>query len=153
MTAIQMSERELTRLRHSAAGPRQIDLHTEGSSPSPALAASAASAAGLSGRIGADRRLRACLVRGPWRCVHAAGVCRRRNQPVMTLRLVVSELAFDYFRTTRAYLEIHGKPVAFCSDKHNIFRVNNGEGGNRVTQFGRAPEALNERLAWRCRSR
>ena len=43
----------------------------------------------------------------------------------------------------RACLETHGKPVAFYSDKHNIFRVNNGEGGNRVTQFGRAPEALN----------
>ena len=44
---------------------------------------------------------------------------------------------------TRAYLEAHGKPVAFYSDKHNIFRVNNGEGGERVTQFGRALEALN----------
>ena len=62
---------------------------------------------------------------------------------LMTLRFVVSESAFDYFRTTRAYLETHGKPVAFYSDKHNIFRVNNGEGGNRVTQFGRALEALN----------
>src|ERR1700735_4879175 len=54
-----------------------------------------------------------------------------------------SESVFDYFRTTRAYLETHGKPVAFYSDKHNIFRVNNGEGGNRITQFGRALEALN----------
>jgi hypothetical protein len=53
---------------------------------------------------------------------------------LMTLRFVVSESAFDYFLTTRAYLETHGKP--FYSDKHNIFRVNNGEGGNRVTQFG-----------------
>ena len=48
---------------------------------------------------------------------------------LMTLRFVASESAFDYFRTTRAYLEAHGKPVAFYSDKHNIFRVNNGEGG------------------------
>src|SRR6202162_569681 len=62
---------------------------------------------------------------------------------LMTLRFVVSESAFDYFRTTRTYVEEHGKPVAFYSDKHNIFRVNNGEGGNRVTQFGRALEALN----------
>jgi hypothetical protein len=43
---------------------------------------------------------------------------------LMTLRFVVTESAFDYFRTTRAYLETHGKPVAFYSDKHNIFRVN-----------------------------
>ena len=62
---------------------------------------------------------------------------------LMALRLVTSESAFDYFRTTRAYLETHGKPVAFYSDKHNIFRVNNGEGGDRVTQFGRALTALN----------
>ncbi len=39
--------------------------------------------------------------------------------------------------------EVYGKPVAFYSDKHNIFRVNNGEGGERVTQFGRALTALN----------
>jgi Winged helix-turn helix len=62
---------------------------------------------------------------------------------LMALRFVVSESAFDYFRATRAYLEAHGKPVAFYSDKHNIFRVNNGEGGDRVTQFGRALESLN----------
>ncbi|MGH7210042.1 MAG: ISNCY family transposase, partial [Acetobacteraceae bacterium] len=62
---------------------------------------------------------------------------------LMALRFVASESAFDYFRTTRAYLEMHGKPVAFYSDKHNIFRVNNGEGGERITQFGRALAALN----------
>src|SRR5580700_5408994 len=31
---------------------------------------------------------------------------------LMELRFVISESAFDYFRTTRAYLEAHGKPVA-----------------------------------------
>ena len=56
---------------------------------------------------------------------------------------MTSESTFDYFRATRAYLEAHGKPVAFYSDKHNIFRVNNGEGGDRVTQFGRALSELN----------
>ena len=56
------------------------------------------------------------------------------------LRFVASELAFDYFRTTRAYLEEHGKPVAFYSDKHGIFRVNSKDvvDGEGVTQFGRA---------------
>ena len=40
------------------------------------------------------------------------------------------ETAFDYFQATRAYLKAHGKPVAFYSDKHNIFRVNKpGDGG------------------------
>src|SRR5690242_18796049 len=63
----------------------------------------------------------------------------------MQLRFVTSESAFDYFRATRAYLEAHGKPVAFYSDKHSIFRVNSKEaaGGDGVTQFGRALLALN----------
>jgi hypothetical protein len=43
---------------------------------------------------------------------------------LMHLRFVASESTFDYFRSTRCYLETHGKPVAFYSDKHGIFRVN-----------------------------
>src|ERR1700687_2034335 len=64
---------------------------------------------------------------------------------LMHLRFVASASAFDYFRTTRAYLEAHGKPVAFYSDKHGIFRVNSKDaaGGEGVTQFGRALLALN----------
>jgi Winged helix-turn helix len=64
---------------------------------------------------------------------------------LMQLRFVASESAFDYFRTTRAYLEAHGKPVAFYSDKHNIFRVNakDAVGGDGITQFGRALVELN----------
>src|SRR6516165_8164625 len=50
-----------------------------------------------------------------------------RRARLMQLRFVKSESAFDYFRTTRAYLEQHGKPVAFYSDKHGIFRVNSKE--------------------------
>ena len=63
----------------------------------------------------------------------------------MQLRFVTSESAFDYFRTTRAYVEAHGKPVALYSDKHGIFRVNSKDaaGGDGVTQFGRALLALN----------
>ena len=57
---------------------------------------------------------------------------------LMLLRFVPSESAFDYFRATRSYLETHGKPVAFYSDKQSIFRVNSKKaaGGDRVTQFG-----------------
>jgi hypothetical protein len=64
---------------------------------------------------------------------------------LMEVRFVASESAFDYFRTTRAYLEQHGKPVAFYSDKHGIFRVNSkgAIGGDGITQFGRALSALN----------
>jgi hypothetical protein len=64
---------------------------------------------------------------------------------IMALRFVASESAFDYFRATRSYLEAHGKPVAFYSDKHSIFRVNSKDaaGGERITQFGRALSELN----------
>ncbi|HDM8234129.1 TPA: ISNCY family transposase, partial [Vibrio campbellii] len=43
---------------------------------------------------------------------------------LMNLRFSETESAFDYMLTTREYLNEHGKPVAFYSDKHSIFRVN-----------------------------
>jgi hypothetical protein len=64
----------------------------------------------------------------------------------MELRFVKSESAFDYFASTHAYLERHGKPVAFYSDKHSIFRVHHDGSTGRargVTQFGRALTELN----------
>jgi hypothetical protein len=67
------------------------------------------------------------------------------NSRLMRLRFVASESAFDYFRATKDYLETHGKPVAFYSDKHGIFRVNakGAIGGDRVTQFARVLSELN----------
>ncbi len=64
---------------------------------------------------------------------------------LMQLRFVTSESAFNYFRATKYYLETHGKPVAFYSDKHGIFRVNAKDaiGGDRITQFGRVLSELN----------
>jgi hypothetical protein len=46
---------------------------------------------------------------------------------------------------TRAYIEQHGKPQAFYSDKYSVFRVNrkNAAGGHGHTQFGRALFDLN----------
>jgi len=64
----------------------------------------------------------------------------------MELRFVEVESAFDYFASTRAYIGRHGKPVAFYSDKHSIFRVNQEGSTGRaegVTQFGRALAELN----------
>ena len=43
---------------------------------------------------------------------------------LMHLKFVETESTFDYFQATREYLETHGKPVAFYSDKHGVFRVN-----------------------------
>ncbi len=64
---------------------------------------------------------------------------------LMELRFTDTESTFDYFHSTRRYLEQHGKPVAFYSDKHTVFRVNNvgATSGNRLTQFGRALHELN----------
>ena len=56
------------------------------------------------------------------------------------------ESTFDYFRATRRYLERHGKPMAFYSDKLSVFHVAAGdraEGGRGVSQFGRALRDLN----------
>src|ERR1700760_522044 len=52
---------------------------------------------------------------------------------------------FDYFQATREYLEAYGKPVAFYSDKHGVFRVNSRGAvqGDGMTQFGRSLHALN----------
>ena len=64
---------------------------------------------------------------------------------LMHLQFVESESTFDYFNATRAYLERHGKPIAFYSDKHGVFRVNRKDAasGDGMTQFGRALHALN----------
>ena len=65
---------------------------------------------------------------------------------LMTLRFVESETTFDYFEAVRDYLTRYGKPVAFYSDKHAIFRSPlpaRGEDLTAQTQFGRALAQLN----------
>ena len=64
---------------------------------------------------------------------------------LMELRFAQSESTFDYFLATRRYIEQHGKPVAFYSDKHSVFRVNKvgATSGTGMTQFGRALHELN----------
>ena len=64
---------------------------------------------------------------------------------IMELSFAHSESTFTYFAATRAYLERHGKPVAFYSDKASVFRVNkpNATGGDGHTQFSRAMFELN----------
>ncbi|MEZ9893362.1 transposase, partial [Vibrio lentus] len=62
---------------------------------------------------------------------------------LMNLRFSETESAFDYMLTTREYLNEHGKPIAFYSDKHSIFRVNQ-EKHKQVgqTQYGRVLKEL-----------
>jgi len=62
---------------------------------------------------------------------------------LMHLQFVETESTFAYFAATKAYLEAHGKPVAFYSDKHTVFRVAKpGLTGDGMTQFGRALNRL-----------
>lgn len=61
------------------------------------------------------------------------------------LWFVPEETTFAYFEATRHYVERYGKPVAFYSDKHGIFRVNQEQTlglGSGLTQFGRAMQEL-----------
>jgi transposase len=63
---------------------------------------------------------------------------------LLQLRFVESESFFSYAQTAEAYFRQHGKPVAFYSDKHGIFRVNVPSTGSSpaLTQFGRAMQEL-----------
>ncbi|KXG13898.1 Integrase core domain protein [Pseudomonas aeruginosa] len=64
---------------------------------------------------------------------------------LMHLHFTEAESTFSYFTATRAYLERHGKPLAFYSDKASVFRSNHKapQGGDGYTQFGRAMYELN----------
>jgi transposase len=114
--------------------------------------------AGRAARVHPPRRRRACLgeliqidgcdhewfeSRAP-RCVLLVYVDDATSR-LMHMRFVPSESTFDYFESTRQYIEEHGKPVAFYSDKAGVFRVNAKapRGGDRMTQFTRALEELN----------
>jgi hypothetical protein len=64
---------------------------------------------------------------------------------LMQLRFVTSESTFSYFEALDLYLTAHGRPVAFYSDKHTVFRVaqQGAKTGHGMTQFGRAMNELN----------
>ncbi|THH38519.1 ISNCY family transposase [Aliishimia ponticola] len=63
---------------------------------------------------------------------------------LMELRFVTSKSTFSYFEALKSYLLKHGRPVAFYSDKHTVFRVPKpNEHMTGMTQFGRALAKLN----------
>ncbi len=60
------------------------------------------------------------------------------------LRFCEAETTFDYMLSTRAYIEQYGKPLAFYSDKHSVFRVNqSSKKDTKMTRFGRVLSTLN----------
>lgn len=64
---------------------------------------------------------------------------------LLELWFVPDETYFAYCEASRQYIERYGKPVAFYSDKHGIFRVNQPRPlglSSGLTQFGRAMQDL-----------
>ena len=56
---------------------------------------------------------------------------------LMHLKMVESESTFAYMNATCEYIDRHGKPVAFYSDKHSVFRNNTASAkGDGMTHFG-----------------
>lgn len=64
---------------------------------------------------------------------------------LVQLLFVESESFFSYCQAAEGYFRQSGKPVAFYSDRHGIFRVNvpSTGVGAALTQFGRAMQELN----------
>jgi hypothetical protein len=58
------------------------------------------------------------------------------------LRFEKGETTEGYFKLAREYMEVHGRPLAFYSDKDSIFRVNMPNCEDIETQFGRAMREL-----------
>jgi len=63
---------------------------------------------------------------------------------LVELQFVDSESFFSYSQAAENYFKRHGKPIAFYSDKHGVFRVNLPSAGSSdsLTQFGRAMQDL-----------
>ena len=81
--------------------------------------------------------------RGP-RCTLLVFIDDATGQ-LLELWFVPHESFFGYCEAARHYFERCGKPLAFYSDKHGIFRVNQEQTtglGSGLTQFGRAMQEL-----------
>lgn len=64
------------------------------------------------------------------------------------LHFAPAESTASYYEATRKYIEKYGRPIAFYSDKHSVFKVNAKEAlsGNGLTQFGRAMQELDIKI-------
>jgi hypothetical protein len=63
---------------------------------------------------------------------------------LMELRFCKTETTQDYLQFVRAYVEQYGRPLAFYSDKHSVFRVNNKKNWEGIfsTKFQKALKQL-----------
>jgi hypothetical protein len=85
------------------------------------------------------------VVRGPWGPAALLVVfVDDATGKLMELRFCDWASTFEYWTSVRRYLQRHGRPVAFYSDKATVFRVNRKDhGGSGITQFVRAMSELN----------
>lgn len=62
---------------------------------------------------------------------------------IVYMEFTTGETTENLMRTTRTYLETHGKPVALYSDRGGVYKVNlNNPNDDKLTQYGRALEEL-----------
>lgn len=65
---------------------------------------------------------------------------------IMQMRFCETETTHDYFEMVGEYLKKHGRPKAFYSDKHSVFRVNMEGKEDRKTSFHRGLKELDIEL-------
>ncbi len=61
---------------------------------------------------------------------------------IMVGRFELEETTQGYFCLMKGYIKAHGKPLSLYTDKHGVFRVNQGCDRSKPTQFTRAMREL-----------
>ena len=65
---------------------------------------------------------------------------------ILSMHFVPTESTQAYFECTKKYIEKHGIPWAFYSDRHGIFKVNKIGAEGKETQFGRGMRELDIKI-------
>ena len=69
---------------------------------------------------------------------------------IVHLRFEKAETTWGYMNATRDYITLYGRPMAFYSDKHSVFKNNTKESLNELkpTQFSRAMNELGIKMIY-----
>ena len=65
---------------------------------------------------------------------------------LLTTGFFAEETTEAYMRTTRAHSAAHGRPVAYYSDRHSVFRVNKKDREDALTQFSGLADAVHRAI-------
>ena len=63
---------------------------------------------------------------------------------ILAMRFEESETSMGYFRTIKSHLQSYGRPLAYYSDRHSIFRITRKNGTDGLYQDTQAHRALKE---------